>query len=158
MHKADGSEMQYYDKTIDIPEFFVVDVGNVNVIFMVVFAASPDAIKTWDSTHAHNNFELQCMVENSAERLVDNSRKYTLHNGDLMLLPPHMLHKSCTHPSLFGCYCINFSIIPPSAEKSAAKGNGGQSGNKRRCKKRKNRKKRNGKTGNRENGNKKTGS
>lgn len=116
MHKADGSEMQYYDKTIDIPEFFVVDVGNVNVIFMVVFAASPDAIKTWDSTHAHNNFELQCMVENSAERLVDSSRKYTLHNGDLMLLPPHMLHKSCTHPSLFGCYCINFSIIPPSAE------------------------------------------
>lgn len=106
-----AAEIQNYDNLISTPEIFISDIDNVQVIFMLNFVAAPDFINFFDFNHAHTSFELQYISQNSMESLIGNERKVALSEGDLLLLPPHMLHKTCTNPKQFLSHCINFSIV-----------------------------------------------
>lgn len=109
--KIQATEIQNYDNLISTPEIFISDIDNVQVIFMLNFVAAPDFINFFDFNHAHTSFELQYIFQNSMESLIGNERKVKLSEGDLLLLPPHMLHKTCTNPKQFLSHCINFSIV-----------------------------------------------
>ena len=100
------------------PEIFILNFGTIDVIFMVSFVsstASPDFIFP---AHCHSTFELQCIVAEQVELLIDNTRRITLQEGDLLLLPPHMLHSDLTPSFSFSRRTINFSIIPSQKESS----------------------------------------
>lgn len=104
-------ELLDYSKIVDVPEILISNIEQMQVGFVLSSSTS----KTPDCpvvTHAHDNFELQYIVDNNVEILVDNSRKLKLNEGDLLLLPPHMYHKVCKNSSNYKHYCINFSILP----------------------------------------------
>ncbi len=105
------TEKPQYSKIIDIPEILISNIEQMQVGFVLSSSASktPDYP---DVTHAHDNFELQYIVDNDVEILVDNSRKLKLNEGDLLLLPPHLYHKVCENSSNHKHYCINFSVLP----------------------------------------------
>ena len=107
-----------YNYYFDRPEIFVTNISNLQVAFIVVYHTSPNYLKTCYNTHAHNSFELQSIDEGNVENCIDNSKNITLNEGDILLLPPNMLHCSSTNPNLFKRYCINFCIISDSEEKA----------------------------------------
>ena len=77
---------------------------------MIVFDPLPNP-QSGFTNHAHSNFELQYIRSGNVEQLLDNTRSVFLDEGQLMLIPPHMLHKSRNHRANRG-YAINFSLLP----------------------------------------------
>ena len=109
------SEIQNYNNLISTPEIFISDIDGVQVIFMLNYVAAPDfTAKSFDFNHSHTSFELQYVSDNCMVELIDNEKKIRLCDGDLLLLPPHTLHKNLTNPQEFTSYSINFTIVPPS--------------------------------------------
>lgn len=108
-----GDHKYYFDR----PEIFVSNISNLQVVFMVIYQSAPNYSRTCYNTHSHNSFELQCIDGGCVENYIDNSRKVILNEGDLLLLPPNMLHCSSTNPDLFRRYCINFYIVSDSEKK-----------------------------------------
>lgn len=110
------NEMQFPEKPnfssmTDIPPIIISDVEDMQVGFMLS-SSSSEVENIYGITHAHDTFELQYIDKNNVEILIENTRKVTLHEGDILLLPPHMHHKTCTHSQEFEGYCINFAILP----------------------------------------------
>ena len=109
------SEIQNYNNLISTPEIYISEIDGVQVIFMLNFVAAPDfTAKSFDFNHAHTSFELQYVSDNCMVELIDNKKTIKLCDGDLLLLPPHTLHKNLTNPQEFTSYSINFTIVPPS--------------------------------------------
>ena len=100
-----------YSNIIGVPEILISNIETMQVGF-ILSSSSSESEDTYGITHAHDNYELQYIAENNVEILVDNSRKLTLQEGDLLLLPPHMYHKTCADSPSYKVYCINFSVLP----------------------------------------------
>lgn len=101
-----GNNKYYFER----PEIFVSDISGQQVAFMVIYQVSPNYLKTCYNTHSHNSFELQCIDAGCVETYINNSKKMILEEGDILLLPPNILHQSLSDPALFSRYCINFHI------------------------------------------------
>ena len=111
--KLQPSEVQNYSNLISAPEIIISDIGGVHVIFILNFTAAPDFVaKLFDFNHTHTCFELHYVAEGYTEQLIDNGRKLRLEEGDLCLIPPHMLHKGLPVPPTSIAYAVNFTIIP----------------------------------------------
>lgn len=104
-------ELLDYSKIVDVPEILISNIEQMQVGFVLSSSLS-EVPACPDVTHAHDNFELQYIAEDNVEILVDNSRKLTLNEGDLLLLPPHIYHKVCENSTNYKYYCINFSTLP----------------------------------------------
>ena len=104
-------EVADYSNIIDIPEILISNIEKMQIGF-ILSSSESDKEDTYGITHAHDNYELQYIAENNVEVLVDNSRKLTLQKGDLLLLPPHMYHKTYGTAPDYKRYCVNFSILP----------------------------------------------
>lgn len=63
------------------------------------------------SMHHHNAMEIIVCMENEYV-VVANSQTYTLNVGDILILPPHMLHELvCNNPGVRFIFLINMEIL-----------------------------------------------
>lgn len=54
----------------------------------------PKYLKTCYNIHSHNSFELQCIDAGYVETYINSSKKLILEEGDILPLPPNILHQS----------------------------------------------------------------
>lgn len=115
--RVQPTEIQNYSNLISTPEIFISDIDGVQVVFILNFVSAPDfRAKILDFNHSHTSFELQYISKGSMEELMDNKRKIKAGNGELLLIPPHIMHKniSNTLDGSLTSFAINFTIIDPS--------------------------------------------
>lgn len=115
MEKYDVSGVRDRNTSVTGPEFFVSNFDDLQVAFIIERNPPLSYIKTGNAAHSHSSFELQLIIENTFEELIENARTVCLEKGELMLIPPHVLHKTKTSHT-YGRYCINFFICPNESE------------------------------------------
>ncbi len=109
-------EIQNYNNLISIPEIFISDIDGVQVVFILNFVSAPGfRAKLLDFNHSHTSFELQYVSKGYIEELMDNKRKIKAGNGELLLIPPHIMHKNITSTldDSITSFAINFTIVDP---------------------------------------------
>ena len=112
--RVQPTEIQNYNNLISTPEIFISDIDGVQVVFIVNFVSAPGfRAKLLDFNHSHTSFELQCVFHNVMEELMDNKRKIKVHENELLLIPPHIMHKNITssQDGMAESFAINFTIV-----------------------------------------------
>lgn len=115
-------EVQNYSNLISTPEILISDIDGIQVVFILNYVSAPDfRARMLDFNHSHTSFELQYVSENRMEELMDNKRKIAINSGELLLIPPHVMHKNLTNTQEIdvSSFAINFSIIEPSDKSEA---------------------------------------
>ncbi len=114
-----ASGIPNYNNMVNMPEILISNIEKMQVAF-ILSSSTSESEDTCGMTHAHDNFELQYIAEKDIEMVVDNTRLLKLQKGDLLLLPPHTYHKTCSKSQGSLRYCINFSALttPASGDKT----------------------------------------
>lgn len=113
MSENNNTYVKKNNSTNNVPEVFILNSENNYVIFMVCVNKVKSMTNKFDSLiHTHSSFELQCILKNSAELCLDNKKTFLLHEDDILLIPPHMLHDDHTPSTEFSRRTINFYIVP----------------------------------------------
>lgn len=62
-------------------------------------------------SHRHREIELIAMVDGTADFYID-SIQYNLKKGDILIIPPYCIHRSCLYPqSHYDCICFDTSLL-----------------------------------------------